>query len=380
MTASPATQISVSAPGRVNLLGEHVDYNQGVVLPVAIDRHVQLKAYPLSERILRLHALDMHGMADLALDDLQAKRDLSGNPLPGWALYPAGVAWALQQRGLQPLGMEVSYTSDVPIGAGLSSSAAVEVAFAALWQSASGWQIEPVELALTCQKAEIEYVGVNCGAMDQITSMCGVAEHALMIDLRTLKVQPIRLPENLAIVIADSNTPHSLAKSAYNDRRRSCEAAVHLLKAINPGIESLREISEKDFNKHSARLPEIVRLRARHVIEEMARVDEGIRCLMVGDKDGFGRLMLASHASLRDLYQVSTPELDLLVEIARDLPGCWGARLTGAGFGGCTVNLIEEQHAAEFIRQLSAEYTRVAHKSASIYTCRASGGAKTSLA
>ncbi len=379
MAASLPTQITVSAPGRVNLLGEHVDYNQGVVLPVAIDRHVRLKASPRSDRVLRLHALDLQGAVELSLDGLQTKQDLSGKSLPGWALYPAGVAWALQQRCLEPVGMDVRYTSDVPIGAGLSSSAAVEVAFARLWQSAGGWQIETVELALTCQKAEIEYVGVNCGAMDQITSMCGVADHVLVIDLRSMQVKTIRLPEGLSIIIADSNTPHSLAKSAYNDRRRSCEEAVQLLKPIFPSIQSLRDVSEKDLNRHAAELPEIVRLRARHVIEEMARVDEGIHCLQQGDKDGFGRLMLASHASLRDLYQVSTPELDLLVETAKDLPGCWGARLTGAGFGGCTVNLVEDGQAADFIRQLSAEYTRVTKKLATIYTCRASGGVSASI-
>jgi galactokinase len=379
MSGSLLTQINISAPGRVNLLGEHVDYNQGVVLPAAIDRRVQLSAKPLHQRILRLRAVDLDSEIEISLDNLQSKQDLSGNPLPGWALYPAGVAWVLQEQKRNPLGMEVTYSSDIPIGSGLSSSAAVEVAFAKMWQVASHWQIDPVELSLSCQKAEVEYVGVNCGAMDQITSSCGVEDHVLMIDLRGLQVMPIQLPENLAIVIADSKTPHHLAKSAYNDRRNTCDQAVQLLRAYIPGINSLRDVRLKDFDRIAAELPEIVRLRARHVVEEMARVELGIQCLLQGNKDGFGRLMLASHASLRDLYQVSTPELDCLVEIAKDIPGCWGARLTGAGFGGCTVNLVEDQKVEDFNHTISFEYNRLTQKSSAIYVCRASCGVLASI-
>ncbi len=368
----------VSAPGRVNLLGEHVDYNQGVVLPAAIDRQVRLEARLLNEPLVRLYAVDLHAEATFALDDLHYKLDIHGNPLPSWAFYPAGVAWAMQLHGLRPCGIQAAYSSDIPIGAGLSSSAAVEVAFAALWQAALNWPMDRLELALICQQAEVEYVGVNCGAMDQIASACGVADHALRIDLRSMNVEAIPLPGDLAIVIADSGVPRSLAGSAYNERRASCEQAVRILSEFIPGITSLRDISILDFNRFANRLPEVIRLYARHVVEEMARVEEAVAALKAGDVDAFGRLMLAGHASLRDLYLVSTPELDALVEIARDQPGCWGARLTGAGFGGCTVNLVRSQDVNTFIRQLSENYQQATGKTAQITVCRASQGAAVS--
>lgn len=370
----------VSAPGRVNLLGEHVDYNQGVVLPVAIDRRVRLEAMLLTEPIIRLRAIDLDAEAAFSLEDLQSKKDVRGDPLPAWTLYPAGVAWALQQHGLRPIGIQASYTSDIPIGAGLSSSAAVEVAFAALWQAAAGWTLDRLQLALICQQAEVEYVGVNCGAMDQIASACGVADHALRIDIRSLEVEAIPLPGDQAIVIADSGVPRSLAGSAYNKRRAACEEAVRLLSKYLPGVTSLRDISIDDFNRHAEKLPAQIHMFARHVVEEMARVEEAVCALKSGDADAFGRLMLAGHASLRDLYLVSTPELDLLVEIARDLPGCWGARLTGAGFGGCTVNLVDARYVDDFIQRLSLEYWQVTGHRAQIYSCRASQGVTVSPA
>lgn len=383
MGDSLPTQINVSAPGRVNLLGEHVDYNQGVVLPAAIDRRVQLQAKPLHERVLHLHAVDLPGDVEISLDKLEKKQDLSGSPLPGWALYPAGVAWALQQLGLDPLGMDVTYTSDIPIGAGLSSSAAVEVAFAKMWQAASGWQLDLVDLALAAQRAEIKYVGVNCGAMDQVTSACGLKDHILKIDMRSLEVEPIPLPKNISIIIADTGIPHNLANSEYNERRHACERAVKILNKWLPGIQSLRDVTLADFNRLVLRLPGLpdqIRTYTRYVIEEMVRVEQGIRCLKESNIVDFGRLMLATHNSLRIQYMVSIPELDALVDIARNLPGCWGARLTGAGFGGCTVNLVEEQKADEFIRRLSEGYTRLTQKTAVIYACRASDGVCASIA
>lgn len=370
----------VSAPGRVNLLGEHVDYNQGVVLPAAIDRRVRLHGRLMNEPIVRLYASDLQAQVEFSLENLQAKSDIRGNPLPSWALYPAGVAWAFQRRGLQPAGIQAAYSSDIPIGAGLSSSAAVEVAFAALWQAVAGWPLERLELALICQQAEVEYVGVNCGAMDQIASACGVAGHALRIDLRSMQVEAIPLPADIAIVIADSGLPRSLAGSAYNERRSACEQAVRILSKYIPEIRSLRDISIVDFNRLFSHLPDPIGLYARHVVEEMARVEEAVRALKAGEVDAFGRLMLAGHASLRDLYLVSTPELDALVEIARDLPGCWGARLTGAGFGGCTVNLVNSKDVDEFIQQLTEKYGHLTGKTARIYVCQASQGVTVSAA
>jgi len=367
--------IVASAPGRVNLLGEHVDYNQGIVLPAAIDRRVQIQARILNQPVLQLHAADLTSSVACSLDNLHHKKDLEGKPLPDWALYPAGVAWALQQRGFHLAGIDAAYTSNIPIGAGLSSSAAVEVAFATLWQAAAEWKMDKIKLALICQQAEVEFVGVNCGAMDQIASACGMQDHALKIDTRSLEVEAIPLPEDITIVIADSGVPRSLTDSAYNERRAACEQAVEILSHFIPGITSLRDVPAASFNRLAEHLPEPAKSYARHVIEEMARVDEAILCLKADNIGDFGRLMLAGHASLRDLYMVSTPELDVLVEIAMTLPGCWGARLTGAGFGGCTVNLVSAPYVDEFIQRLSAGYEQAFGRKAHIYACRASQGA-----
>lgn len=230
------------APGRVNLLGEHVDYNQGAVLPAAIDRYMYFAGAPLEEPVVLLQALDLGEGAAFSLEDLESKVDLSGNPLPGWARYPAGVAWALQEAGFMVCGLQGVYSSDVPIGAGLSSSAAVEVAFAAAWESLSGWQIDCLELAQHCQRAENIYVEVNCGLMDQFTSACAVEGHALYFDTRDLTWERLPLPEGTAIVIADSGVRRELASSKYNQRRAECQRAVGLLREYKPELSSLRDI------------------------------------------------------------------------------------------------------------------------------------------
>ena len=364
-----------SAPGRVNLLGEHVDYNAGPVLPAAIDRAVQLAAFPTPDGIVTLHALDLGKQVAFRLEGLLRKKDLNDRPLPSWALYPAGVAWSLQEAGVEPGGLQVAYTSDVPIGAGLSSSAAVEVGFAVLWQARSGWEMDRMTLARVCQRAENSYVGLNCGLMDQFASAHGVADHALFFDTRSLEWQPVPLPERTALVIADSGVRRTLATSAYNERRSDCEQAVTLLRQFLPRIESLRDISPPEFAAYAESLPPVVRKRAEHVVKEIARVETAVTALRRQDARTFGALMFAGHASLRDLYEVSIPELDALVSIARDLPGCYGARLTGAGFGGCTVNLIEEGQAAEFIASLKQGYQARTDHAAQVYLCKASAGA-----
>jgi galactokinase len=372
--ALPSTKFLVTAPGRVNLLGEHVDYNDGFVLPAAIDRVVTIAANPRGDRTVRLTAVDLDQTATFDLDHLDSKQDARGNPLPGWALYPAGVAWALQKHGLAVSGIEAWYTSNVPIGSGLSSSAAVEVAFATLWRRLGGWQADQMALALMCQEAENKYVGVNSGLMDQFASAHGVEGHALYLDTRSLAWRPIPIPAGVVIVIADSKVRRSLANSAYNERRASCEEAVRLLKQDLPGIRALRDVSPEQFHALAHKLPEIVRMRAQHIVEECARVEEAIVKLEAGDAAGFGKLMVAGHASLRDLYEVSCPELDVLVDTASTLPGCFGARLTGAGFGGCTVNLVEEAQAHQFIEQLKQSYLKATGKHADVYLCRASQG------
>ena len=273
--------------------------------------------------------------------------------------------------------MEAVYSSDVPIGAGLSSSAAVEVAFATAWQALTGFELDKLTLAKLCQRAENEYVGVSSGLMDQFASTCGVEGHVLCFDTRDLAWQALELPPGTAIVLADSGVRRSLANSAYNDRRASCEQAVHLLQEYLPGIRSLRDVSTVELAAYSAYLPPEIAKRAEHVVKEIHRVEQAIIALKRGDSRMFGGFMFASHKSLRDLYEVSLPELDCLVEIARKLPGIHGARLTGAGFGGCTVNLVDEKLAQSFAIGLHDKYQNRTGINAMIYLCRASAGAYT---
>lgn len=365
----------IRAPGRVNLLGEHVDYNGGPVLPAAIDRAVYLAAAANTSNTVQLYAPDIGGEISFSLDNLATRQDLAGNQLPDWARYPAGVAWAIQKTGKRVAGLQAVYTSDVPIGAGLSSSAAVEMAFAVVWQAFSGWSADRMTLARLCQQAENEYVGVSSGLMDQFASAHGVSDHALFFDTRSLDWEALPLPAGTVLVVADSGVRRSLTTSAYNDRRVACETAVEILRQDLPKIQSLRDVSLEEFNQLRINLPPEVRMRAEHVITEIERVFSAVAALRSGDQKTFGTLMYAGHASLRDLYQVSTPELDALVDIASQIPGCIGARLTGAGFGGCTINLVEQTHTDAFIQDLKQGYLRATGNETQVYLCKASQGA-----
>lgn len=363
------------APGRVNLLGEHIDYNDGIVLPTAIDRAIRFAAAPSTDEIIHLYAVDFNQHVKIGINTLSAKTDVDGNALPGWALYPAGVASALHEASLEISGLEVAYTSDIPIGSGLSSSAAVEVGFAVLWQEFNPWKIDPIKLAQICQRAENNYVGVSCGLMDQFACACGVEGHALYLDTRSLEWGTAPLPKGSAIVIADTGIRRNLTQSAYNERRASCELAVELLREHLPGIKALRDVSTTEFAAYKDQLPSDVRPRAEHVVKEIARVESALSALQRNDHQAIGALMYAGHRSLRDLYEVSIPELDLLVEISRGIPGCIGARLTGAGFGGCTVNLVHEEYASSFIHTLTNKYQEKTGALPLVYLCKASQGA-----
>lgn len=365
----------VRAPGRVNILGEHVDYNDGLVLPAAIDRAVYIAAAPSQDGHISLLALDLGKRVDFCLANLPEKTDCQGQPLPVWARYPAGVAWALQEAGLQASGIQAVYTSDIPIGAGLSSSAAVEVGFATLWQALGGWQMDRLKLAQLSQRAENAYVGVSCGLMDQFASACGVEGHALCFDTRSLEWEPAPLPDGIALVIADSGVRRSLAHSGYNDRREACEQAVEILRRYLPHIRALRDVPATEFAALSIYLPEIPRQRAEHIVKEIARVQSALNAMRRQDKQSLGAIMYSGHNSLRYLYEVSTPEQDRLVEISRSLPGCIGARLTGAGFGGCTINLVESDQAQAFIAGLQTEYHPPGGGPAQVYLCHACAGA-----
>ncbi len=363
------------APGRVNLLGEHVDYNEGFVLPAALDR-VTLVAFRKSgSPRSTLLALDLGEETSFDRQSVLEKQDSNGAALSRWARYPAGVMWSLNAEGLETPGMDAVFASNVPRGAGLSSSASVEMAFGVAWQSLGGWHVDPIELAKLALKAEVEYVGLNCGIMDQFASACGVKDRLLFLDCRSLDWRTVRLPDKTVIVIADTSLRRSLADSAYNERHIACEEAVRILQEVLPGIRSLRDVSVEQFRRCADRLPGDVAKRTQHIVEEIARTEKAVELLEKNDAAQFGELMNACHASLRDLYEVSCPELDVMVSLAQSLPGCYGARLTGAGFGGCTVNLVAEETAESFARDLAAGYTKKTGLKPEIYVCRATDGA-----
>jgi galactokinase len=366
----------VRAPGRVNLLGEHVDYNDGFVLPIAIDRATWLAFSPSDTDPTTLTAMDLSEEVSFTPPTLPAKTSASGTPLPTWALYPAGVMWALHEAGLATPALKGVYTSDVPQGSGLSSSAAVEMAFALAWQTLGGWNLPPMERALLGQKAENKYVGVNCGIMDQFASACGEKDRLLHLDCRSLEWHTLPLPEDVVMVIADTKMRRALTSGEYNKRRADCEEAVRILSAKIPGMRSLRDVSVASFNQYASQLPERVEKRARHVVEEIERSMHAIPLLEQGDMLEFGKLINRCHASLRDLYEVSIPELDTMVEVAQSLPGCYGARLTGAGFGGCSVNLVAREQAGSFSSALAAGYEDETGFAPEIYIGSASNGAQ----
>ncbi|MBI5964539.1 MAG: galactokinase [Chloroflexi bacterium] len=366
----------VRSPGRVNLLGEHVDYNNGFVLPAAIDLATYAAFSPTNARHSTLVAVDFDQQASFSAESISTRTQADSSPLPEWALYPAGVMWSLMQENLPLIYMNAVFASDVPRGSGLSSSASVEMAFMIAWQTLGGWTLPSMQRALLGQKAENKYVGVNCGIMDQFASACGVENKLLLLDCRSLEWKTIPLPKNISIIIADTTVRRKLTSGEYNKRRSACEEAVRLLQQELPSINSLRDVRVEDFNRLAKKLPRGIEKRARHVVEEIGRSNQAEALLEAGDVHNFGRLMNECHASLRDLYEVSCPELNTMVNIAQSLEGCYGARLTGAGFGGCTVNLVAKEQAGDFSRALAKGYETETGLCPNIYITRASNGAE----
>ncbi len=360
-----------SAPGRVNLIGEHTDYNDGFVLPIAIDRRTYVAAAANDSDSVRVHSLDLNESSGF---DLRGPDVLSE---PDWLAYIAGVAFELRKRGTTITGADLMISSDVPIGAGLSSSAALEISVAAAFLALNNESLDVTNLALIAQKAEHTYVGTRCGIMDQLTVSAAQKSHALLIDCRSLDVKPIdlNLPET-TVVICDTNVKHELATSAYNQRRRECEDAVCLLRKHLPAIQALRDVNIGDLTKHEREFPDVLYRRAHHVISENARTLEAAIALKDGDVEKFGRLMSASHASLRDEYEVSSAELDLMVELAGSCEGVFGARMTGGGFGGCTVNLVRSDEVESFSKFVGHEYRARTGIDASIYAVETDEGVK----
>ncbi len=366
----------VKAPGRVNLLGEHVDYNDGFVLPIAIDRATWLAFSANGTNVSHLVAKDLDQHCTFTIDSVRNKLDSEEKPLPGWAFYPGGVCWAAVKTGLACPGVNVVYSSNIPRGSGLSSSASVEMAFVLAWQTLAGWGLSPMERALLGQKAENQYVGVQSGIMDQFASACGEEDSILVLDCRSLDWHTIAIPANYAYIVADTMKSRRLRSGEYNKRRADCEEAVLLLSAYIPGLKSLRDVDIETFNQLACNLPERVEKRARHVVDEIHRTIEAIPLLEAGNLPAFGRLLNQGHVSLRDLYEVSTPELDIMVNLAQHIPGCLGARLTGAGFGGCTINIVEEEFATSFVASLTESYHTVTSITPDIYICHAAAGAR----
>jgi galactokinase len=362
------------APGRVNMLGEHIDYNGGSVLPAAIDRYVYLGANKSNDQIIKITALDLDQTISFRIDQIEKKIDIQGNPLPDWSLYPAGVFWAAAKQNLRISGFEGIITSTIPMGTGLSSSAAVEVAFAALMREFCSWDIDNLELAKICQMAENQYIGVNCGLMDQFASANGVQNSLLFFNTTTLDWFPVELPDNVTIVITNSKISRALSTSAYNERRRSCEKALIDLQKTYPGRSNLCQISISEFEEIENELEETLHKRAKHVVNECNRVNQAINFLKDNMLVEFGELMKASHNSLRDLYEVSTPELDFMVSIANNIDGCYGSRLTGAGFGGCIVSLVKTESVNKYVKELESTYLKKTGKEIETYVCKASEG------
>lgn len=352
------------APGRVNLIGEHTDYNDGFVLPMAIDRDIWIVFSPRDDRQVHLWSVDFGQGSAFGLDAI------ASDPSAPWSDYVRGVAWALAERGIALRGLDAVIQGTVPIGAGLSSSAALEVAAGFALLTAAGQRMARADLALACQRAENEFVGNRCGIMDQFVSALGQAGHALFLDCRTLDYEHVPLPAGYRIVVTNSMVRRALVNSAYNERRAQCEEAARVM-----GIPALRDADEAMLESAKAKLPSVVYRRARHVITENARVLRAVDAMWRGDAEAFGALMDASHRSLRDDYEVSCRELDALVDVARRLPGCLGARMTGAGFGGCTVNLVRADAVDAFVPSLREAYCAAMGLDPDIYVCDAADGA-----
>ena len=356
----------IRAPGRVNLIGEHTDYNGGFVLPVAIDMQAWIAFVRTPDRRVELVLGD--GSRDgFDLDDMDERRH-------GWIARLAGMAWSLGKRGLDLRGLRGVLLSEIPMGAGLSSSAAIEVAI--------GWALvderpplPPLELAIAAQAAENGYVGVQSGLMDPFASACGQADAALLLDCRSQEYRAVPLPlDRYALVACDTRAPHRLESSEYNVRRAQCEAAVEVVARAHPEVRSLRDVT-MDMLDEVAGLDQVFRRRAEHVVRENERVTRTVEAIESGRMADVGPLFAESHASLRELYEVTSPELDALVEIATATPGVVASRMTGAGFGGCTVNVVERDAVERLRRAIERGYLARTGRRPAVYAVEASEGA-----
>ena len=368
--ARPADIRVVFAPGRVNLIGEHTDYNEGFVLPVAIDLGIAIALLPTGDGIARLTLAETG-----TTGEFQAAAP--GERQNAWIDYVAGMGWALAEAGLPTIGFRGVLASDLPQGAGLSSSAALEVVAAWALSGAERPPVEPMNLVHLVKRSENVYIGLNNGIMDQFASIFGEPGRALLLDCRTLEHRAILLAsDDLALVACHSGSPRRLETSAYNERRAQCDAAVAAIAALEPGVTALRDVTPAMLDAVRERLDPVAARRAQHVVDEDRRVMDAVTAFEAGDLAEVGRLFYASHASLRDLYDVASPELDALVEIARATPGVIGARLTGAGFGGCTINLVRRGAVAALRAAVLRDYPARTGLTPRVFEVEASAGAR----
>jgi galactokinase len=364
----------VRAPGRVDLIGTHTDYNEGFVLPAAIDRSTWLAVQGIDQPQATFHALDMGGeQVTLKYADLKIP---AADDQPGWARYPAGVAWSLAQEGIPLRGIRAVLGGDVPVGAGLSSSASVETACGLMWSHLAGLPLDRMKLAKVCQRAENEYVGVNSGLMDPFASLHGQANHALLFDCRSLDWEALPLPAGVALVIADTGKRRELAHSAYNQRRAECDQALASLKQVLPGITALRDVSMEAYQEFRNVIPEPARYRAAHVISENARVLAAADALRHTDGLRLGQLLDESHISSRDMFEASGPELDAMWKASHGIPARLGGRFAGAGWAGCMVFAVQSEGTQDFINTLSGWYHTNTGLQPALYPIHAADGAQ----
>jgi galactokinase len=354
----------------VNLIGEHTDYTEGYVMPLAIDLHAWAAAAPREDGVVRVYSTNVGESAELDL----------ANPVlhaPGhWSAYVLGVAASLLTAGLEIGGADLLVHGNVPMGAGLSSSASVEVASGFALLAMSGLTLAPAELAKVCQRAENQYAGAMVGIMDQMMACCGREDYALMLDCRTLEYELLPLFRDAQFVVCNSMVKHDHAANEYNQRRADCETATQILKMNLPGILSLRDVTLAELERYKSELPSVVYRRSRHVVTENARVLAAREALENGEPARFGALMKESHASLRDDYNVSCDELDILVDLASKSNGVYGSRMTGGGFGGCTISLVAADRVAQFKQSIAEEYQAATKFTPDVYVFRASDGVR----
>ena len=358
------------APGRVNLIGEHTDYNDGFVMPAAIDFYTWAAIAPRDDRKLVIFSEEFSEGVEFDLDEADPRK--AGH----WSDYVRGVAVTLEQAGHRLRGADLLIESEVPIGSGLSSSASVEVATGLAMLDVAGHMIDRTELAKLCRRAENEFVGARVGIMDQFISCNGKAGHALMLDCRSLDFTLLPVPGEVRLVVSNTMVKHALAGGEYNVRRAQCEEGVRHLARSLPNVRALRDVTVDELERYGSDLPEVIYKRCRHVVTENARVNEAAIALERGDLAAFGHLMYESHRSLRDDYEVSCAELDVMVGLASKIEGVYGARMTGGGFGGCTINLVQVESVADFKREVAHSYEEATGLQPEIYTCTAAEGAE----